>query len=64
MKHRIELISLREALRRVCTEAEGTVYVVDMYNGQIEPLLVCELSIGELKEMYEHDDVALILKGE
>ena len=64
MKHRIELISLREALRRVYTEAEGTVYVVDMYNGQLEPLLVCELSIGELKEMYENDDIALILKGE
>lgn len=64
MKHRIELISLREALRRVYTEAEGTVYVVDMYNGKLEPLLVCELSIGELKEMYENDDVALILKGE
>lgn len=64
MKHRIELISLREALRRVYTEAEGTVYVVDMYNGKLEPLLVCGLSLGELKEMYENDDIALILKGE
>lgn len=64
MENRIKLISLRDALRRVCTEAEGTVYVVDMYNGQLEPLLVCGLSLGELKEMYENDDVALILKGE
>ena len=64
MEHRIKLINWKDAFKHVCDGSKGTVYVVDMYNGQLEPLLVCELSIGELKEMYENDDVALILKGE
>lgn len=64
MKHRIELVNWRDAFKHVCDGAKGTVYVVDMYNGKLEPLLVCGLSIGELKEMYENDEIALILKGE
>ena len=64
MENRIELINWKDAFKHVCDDAKGTVYVVDMYNCHLEPLLLCGLSIGELKEMYENDEIALILKGE
>lgn len=64
MKHRIELISFKEALCHTGSNENEKVYVVDLYNYRVEPILFSNFPIGDLKDLYDEGEVVFILRKE